>query len=724
MKKVVKISFAVIFIILALTSVIRFSNENIRNLRAIPPQFRFAMEIDAYETEILDALLAAAEEKGVDIMRQVSYYDNDEKKSIVTDYVYTTTKYNKRCDLISGRMICASDMDYLSCFVSTEKTNNKEQIGHVYGFSSSTVYYIRPLKAIIQKYEIKGTYNISTLTQEDAEGFATIVSEYLYDEYNIVLDAEKYEVVMNASSAVNSDENIDAILQYVRIAAFCALLLLFTFSCVFFGKEISVLKINGYSSWQSVVHVILRSLLYITLISLVFVSGCLVIADGFRVNLLLSILPGLILYCSIELFLSILVYLGYTATVKTTQTIKGRAPIRVVSIFNLVFYILVSVLCIGVTSTTLSNTNRIRLKTENLSVWASVQDYGVFFPVSSGLDQDAIRRGEYPLDIPAYEFFKYVNKNEDAIYAASLPFMEENALYNTDILNRIFVVNANYLLLFPVIDNEGAAVEIEQSEQRTIYLVPEKYKSLEREIKMVLCEDRRSFHDGLHVGLYAYDELPLAREVKIIYVANDQEYFSINPDVEPENYNMISDAIIQVITDGNCLVPDINLFGSRPFLYIPLKGLAPAEKKAALMNALKSNSLDDNLPNFVLPNTLILQEIDDLRSQTQALLVVMAAFTALIVVAVCQAIASLFRLNEYKCFILLSLGKPKMMALCGIIIPVVIAQALISIVGIVLFGEEALNSLLVVQAIELCFVFVIILIGEKKNLMNVLKKGV
>lgn len=82
---------------------------------------------------------------------------------------------------------------------------------------------------------------------------------------------------------------------------------------------------------------------------------------------------------------------------------------RTVVVINLLCYILTSVICVAILNAAITNINIVNKRTNNLSVWASIQDYGVFFPVSSGNDQDAIRRGEYPLDIPGYEFFKYAN---------------------------------------------------------------------------------------------------------------------------------------------------------------------------------------------------------------------------------------------------------------------------------------------------------------------------
>lgn len=140
------------------------------------------------------------------------------------------------------------------------------------------------------------------------------------------------------------------------------------------------------------------------------------------------------------------------------------------------------------------------------------------------------------------------------------------------------------------------------------------------------------------------------------------------------------------------------------------------------MEEINKNSLDDNLPSFVIPNTLIRQELDDLRVQTRALFAVMGIFAFLTIMTVSQAIISLFRINEYKCFILLSLGRPRAERWRGIVLPLVVAQVLIFIVCYAITGKQGLKAHLTLQATEIAFSIAVIVISEKKNIINVAKE--
>lgn len=102
-----------------------------------------------------------------------------------------------------------------------------------------------PLSTLSEQYDTKGVYNISAVDEEKAEDFLNHLLEHLDTEYNLNFDSSKFilrNTTMNSSSA-NMFENV---LSIVKIAVYCLLVLMVLFSCIFFTKEISVLKINGY----------------------------------------------------------------------------------------------------------------------------------------------------------------------------------------------------------------------------------------------------------------------------------------------------------------------------------------------------------------------------------------------------------------------------------------------------------------------------------------------
>lgn len=721
MKKATVISFILFFAFIFLISLYHYSLNYKSAVRSIPSQYSYSIEVNAPEPEIVYAMMTVAQDDKISVVRQINYRDENQK-SVTKDYIYAIEKYEKALDIVSGRMLAQTDMGS-KYFLSTETTGSDEQIGIVYHFGNSIAYYMYPLSALPTQYDTRGVYNISVVDEEGAKCFLEHLLEHLDEVYGLTLDSSEF--ILRNSITNNYNTSISKeVLSIVNIALYCILALIVIFSCIFFTKEISVLKMNGYSNLRIVNKTIMSSLMSATLCSLAVSIIMMLLLDRGKYKLLLGVLPKMVYAGVISLFLAFAIYYCYVCITKEALGVKGKSPIKIVSIANLAFYVTLSVICIGVIGTVGDNLIKVEKKTESLSVWQRVQNYGVFFPASSGFEQSAIRNGEYPLDVPSYEFFKYVNLSENGIYAAALPFTEENSQYNTDILSRIFTINANYLELFPIVTADGNRVTVEQSEEKTIFLVPEKYRDQENELTTVLKIDRTNFHDDLHVGLYCYDERPQSKEIEIIFVADQQEYFSINPDVGINNNNMITDAIVLVLTDGNCLVPDINLFGSNPSLYIPLGDRSTSDKQMELLDELKELSLEDNFPYFVQSNTLVLQQIDELRSQTYALFAVLSIVIAMMLLNIIQAIVTLFRLNEYRCFTLMSLGRPKVETLRNILIPIAFAQVAIVGLSLILNGGKNWISLIIVQILEICFAIAIVLLSERKNILNVLKKGV
>ena len=67
MKKVVSFATVAVFVILTITTIIEYSNKEISQLRSIPSQFRYIINVNSYDVEVLDALCSVANDKGVEV---------------------------------------------------------------------------------------------------------------------------------------------------------------------------------------------------------------------------------------------------------------------------------------------------------------------------------------------------------------------------------------------------------------------------------------------------------------------------------------------------------------------------------------------------------------------------------------------------------------------------------------------------------------------------------
>lgn len=139
MKKAAAASFALFFSAIFLISLYQYSSNYKATVRSIPSQYRYSIEVNAPEPEIIDAMIAIAQVDEVSIVRQVNYRDEN-NVSVTKDFFYNIEKYEKRLELVSGRMLTQTDVKSTH-FVSTENTGSSEQVGELYHFGKSISYY-------------------------------------------------------------------------------------------------------------------------------------------------------------------------------------------------------------------------------------------------------------------------------------------------------------------------------------------------------------------------------------------------------------------------------------------------------------------------------------------------------------------------------------------------------------------------------------------------------
>lgn len=728
MKKTMVIGLAAFYMAMAALCIIAYSSHCTKELKNIPSNYHYAIDLNSEfygdSLMVLTTMANSADRLGLDIVKQINYYDTKMKKPVVKEYILSNNKYSKFSNIIKGQSMLLQESNNNS-YISNLDTKNKNQMGQIYDFGGSVAYYAYPFITLCNQYDIAGIYYVSAQDIEEIHSYQSLListlnsgntNEYIYSESDFAIMQTK------DIAGSNTESIIDDVIQIATIAFFCIITLLILFSCVFITKEVSVLKTNGISNWK-IAKKIIKPLNITTLVCIaLYVAFCLVI-DKFNSELLIYTMGKMILAAVIVLSLAFLIYCIYICMVRTIAGIKGKAPIKTLCAVSLVSYLVLTVICVGVYNVVFVNTLDINTRLENIIKWESIQNYGTYYPVLSGLDQEKIRGGEYPLDIPAYNLFKHMNANENALFASSSSaFTEENSA--ASITQRIFIVNSNYLNMFPIKDIYGNDINISQNENQTIYLIPQKYMTQEDHILEILSEYRKTFHDDLHVGLYKQEPMPETLGIKIIYMADDQMCFSMNLDVEPNNYNMIKSAIIQVLTDGNCLIPDVNIFSKRPSLYIPLNNFSIDERQKEFSGLLNKLSLSDNLPYFVQTNDLIMRDIAELKLQTTALASAGIILTLIIILIIAQSIIILFRINEKECFLLKTFGKNKWHATKSVLKPLILVQCVAITICLLFFGNKVLIILFLTQMLYLAIVFIILQIYEKKNILNVLKKGI
>jgi hypothetical protein len=257
------------------------------------------------------------------------------------------------------------------------------------------------------------------------------------------------------------------------------------------------------------------------------------------------------------------------------------------------------------------------------SSWTDVRDYAVFYPRSVGNDREELETGGDASTIAEagdlYESLEesgalYVDAINYESGAPAEPFPPWPA--------KPIRVNTNFLERYPVMDESGVPIRVEESEQDWVVAVPSRFKSQEAAFTAYL-QTLRTGGQGFDGAIQAYERMlgeavpePFTRQkVRIIWTAPGQDVFSFDSNVNPEGGNTIEDPVIEIMTPANSLVVD-RLNAITGSLNTPLKVRVDGDSAAVftgLVPTLRELGLDDNLQHLVTGHEAMDMETSRLR---------------------------------------------------------------------------------------------------------------
>ena len=221
----------------------------------------------------------------------------------------------------------------------------------------------------------------------------------------------------------------------------------------------------------------------------------------------------------------------------------------------------------------------------NLSSWKDIQDsYGIIPTLYIGDDEDVINLDINKIDIAINgDFYKWFNRR-GAIYCT---YEAQNSR------TPLMFVNPNYLESFPIYDVNGDIIQISESETSIIILSP-----LDPVHDAEIVESFQNRREGLSALEQAY-HIQLAttdNAIRIIHIAPSQRLFTFMPGNE-----YVENAIIQVITENNCLITERVCISGKG-LSDPLKiyiGNRFGDIRYGITTLVKQLELDDNIKEIL-----------------------------------------------------------------------------------------------------------------------------
>lgn len=293
----------------------------------------------------------------------------------------------------------------------------------------------------------------------------------------------------------------------------------------------------------------------------------------------------LIIYVAVVILSLIAISLPflYVKKIKISNMIKQYRPTNGIMVFNTVFKIILTIICLVLTTTIFTNSQLLISRySDSYANWEKTKNYAVNSQTVIKPHTDTTKLYTYnKITNISKELYPTLNK-DGGIYA-QFGFLNNNSLNSKpeDDYKEI-TVNPNYLRENSVLDENGNQINISESNSNFIVLIPQKYKSKQADIieyyefiKDSCNSSEENSSDDDEISEDSSDKKEVRQpstvaneKIEIIYTKNNQDLFSYRLDINPNDGFKVEDPIIRVLTESNGDPTDYDIIlgiGDSPF---------------------------------------------------------------------------------------------------------------------------------------------------------------
>lgn len=473
-----------------------------------------------------------------------------EKKSV--EYVYfahDTDSYFENFLLLDG-VFPDNKSDEFN--ISTSK--HKGVTGKIFSYKEDSNFSIKPLKSFPKDKSVAGDYIVSLNDNSKIDLFIDRLQRdlgmkinYFSYEYNSVIDTSSWLKI------------IPIILLYV--------LSLFMIIYYYFleYKNSAIRLLNGYGSldiWKryflQIFKLYFLALIISTTVVMIFITMKNSLFSLYWFKIIIDYLFYQFIIGMIVCFIMSLLFVR-VGKISISASIKNKKPLKQIQIVNSLVKVIFSVIILYLLFVSYSAfSDSYRYYYKNANEWEQMKSYGVMptkAPLPSGDDPKVILE----MFDKKYKLFKYTNDRgailarfSDAYRAKQMGMEVEGVSVYEE---KTILINNNYLKLNPIYGLDDKLIDIKEDDDRLTVLVPEKYKKDEQEL-------RRYFEEEYYLQKYrvkntflrdAGKELPVKEDmvINIIWIKNNQSYFSFSNDIASDTNNRFYDGIAMILTNAN-----------------------------------------------------------------------------------------------------------------------------------------------------------------------------
>jgi len=497
--------------------------------------------------------IEAVDRKGLTVTRNVFIDDTNL-------IIYTSDMtLNGRVVLRNGRWPAADTNE----FVSTVNSGEANQVGLIYNVTPGFNLSISRIENTTS-VDIHGMFSINSIDEE-------ILLSLVYELSNNIYRAELF--------SINNEVSIWSgitLLQLVELAAISLLMFLCVLASILNYsasklKSSSVLVIHGYSDFN-VARILTLELLNILLVSLLVSYSLLVLymtATGQLVFLSAVSLYFIAVYIILSLIYIIttnIVVFVFAHKMRISSIIKGKKPYFILQSFNHILKISFTISLLIFGSVAGDSFIELRQRMAVFSDWENAQNIhtvrifyvGQFSDLS--VDLEIIRRKTI-----LYEHMSQHNNafimNARPVHHLDLglePYFDMSNFPPLKLSPHGYrvTISPNYLNINPIYASNGvnAKEQIVFDDYVLNLLVPESLRPYEDEIQRLYL--KHFIHAKINVDNIYNENLGLDLNetpindlsINIIYVLNNQYYFTFSTDIRPQYGNRIRDPIAVVYT--------------------------------------------------------------------------------------------------------------------------------------------------------------------------------
>lgn len=498
-----------------------------------------------------------------------------------------------------------------------------------------------------------GIYYISTTNEE-------ILNDIVSDLNENVASVKIFDSITSSNIRIDLE-----VLGTMALVSLCVLVAIMQYS-VNQLKEVSILRINGFSVTKILSGMskkLIKVMMIGTVIAYIICSIYYISINNFNYFGVLSIYFGLLaILCILSyIFIPFFVSLIHLKKSNILSVIKGKRAYGIVSCMHCSLKIIFVLFLLFSTNELVIKSNRLNQQLDSLSTWEKAENLYTTVVTYTGQHD---RKIDFEVSNKMKNFYKKMIASKDAFIIRAFNYEKIDGIYDyelncEDVSSEIspngkcIDINENYLK-FNSIESVTSSVldQINHDNNVLNILVPEKLQIYEEEIRKNYLDNfyfkkvkvDNIYNEDLNLKINKTEKSDL--KINIIYVKNNQNYFSYKSRIEPEQKNLVNDPIAVIYTD-NVAASCCQSFMTNSFYFY-----SDAEDPFGEISSIISEcDLQSSLQKVVSVYDKHGREIQNLQNEQRNLITFIIILFISNLMITYNLIASYYEKNKYKLYI-------------------------------------------------------------------------